>query len=422
MKVHIAKSGRNFETEAGKPFFWLADTAWNTALRGDTADWKRFLETRQRQGFTVMQFVSTPWRGRRDPVHGPLFVESESDVSFPDSAWEKMEEWMSMIVEHGMVPAPIMIWDNNPDEPFFQFREETCIAVGRRMLERWTKYNPIWLLGGDGDYRSQAQIKKWKRLGREIFHDQPDAIVSMHPGGITWVGDIFADEPWYSFVGVQSGHGSARAHLEFLVNGPYSTRWQSIQKPFLNLEPNYEFATSYQDPNLKYDARLVRRATWWSLLGAPTAGLTYGSNPIWIWPTEPHGQAEGHGERWTAGHWTVGLETEGIFSLTVMRQILDRLPWTDFLPANHLLHFQPGWITTEETQKVAATPDLGTILAYIPVGGSLRFLGSLLERKYKVSWISPRTGEESAAEVNTEKGVFHVETPNREDWLLLLRT
>ncbi len=423
-KLTIAESGRHFQTAEGKPFVWVADTGWNAALRGDRPAWERYLRTRREQGFTVIQFVATPWRGCKEPPHGPLFRESDNDVEFDDAAWEKMEEWLQLIVDHDMVPAPVMVWDNNPDEPFFKFRTDTCIAAGRRMLERWKeRFQPVWILGGDGNYRPRHQIRKWKEIGRAVFDGHDDVLATMHPCGVSWVGDIFADEPWYSFVGIQSGHGSDPVSLRFLLNGPYTTRWESIRKPFVNLEPNYEFAQSYQDRSLHYNACHIRRATWWSLLGAPPAGITYGSNPIWIWPLERYEFAEGHG-RWGSGRWTTGLETEGIDHLTVAFELLNGLPWTELLPADHLLASQPGWIEPEHACKAAATPDRSTVVVYTPLPGKIRLLGEVADESYRATWANPRNGQIEACRLSLDSGLCEAETPGDpldHDWLLILR-
>ena len=52
----------------GTPFFWLGDTAWNGVIRGDDANWQRYLELRRAQRFSLIQFVASHWRGDAVPV------------------------------------------------------------------------------------------------------------------------------------------------------------------------------------------------------------------------------------------------------------------------------------------------------------------------------------------------------------------
>ncbi len=61
--IRVSDDGTHLQTVDGEPFFWLADTAWNGVLRSTDDQWTRYLDQRQKQGFNVIQFVSTPWRG-----------------------------------------------------------------------------------------------------------------------------------------------------------------------------------------------------------------------------------------------------------------------------------------------------------------------------------------------------------------------
>ncbi|MEZ4664190.1 MAG: DUF4038 domain-containing protein [Caldilineaceae bacterium] len=48
------------------------------------------------------------------------------------------------------------------------------------------------------------------------------------------------------------------------------------------MEPPYENHVAYQSGQ-PHDAHSVRRAMYWSLLNAPTAGVTYGGHGVWGW-------------------------------------------------------------------------------------------------------------------------------------------
>jgi hypothetical protein len=419
MQLSIAPSGTHFVTSDNRPFFYLADTAWNAALRSDTKDWELYCKTRASQGFTVIQFVASVWRGCKNPRHGRLFEEKNSKVVYNENAWRKMAEWLEIVVANGLVPAPVMIWDNNPDGPVFTFSEETCIAAGRRMVAKWSGYYPLWILAGDGDYRSTEQDRRWKTIGRGIFGDHPDQLATMHPCGASWICDNFRDESWYAFAGIQSGHGSSPYDINFLLNGPYATRWPEIRKPFINLELNYESAKSY-DEDLVFTGYHVRRAVWWSLLGAPPAGVTYGSNTIWIWPTGDHELAEGHGGDWMADNWKTGLDTEGVRTMQVTRTIVETLPWPELRPAPHVIHRQPGWTDPLRYQKAASTPGNRTVVIYLPRASSEVKLSPVqIDESFRARWVNPRTGGDHPAEIDRTKAFAATQPPSYQDWLLV---
>lgn len=60
--IKVTDDGRRFAHADGTPFFWMADTVWNGLLKPNMRDWKRFLNRRREQGFTVVQCVTTQWR------------------------------------------------------------------------------------------------------------------------------------------------------------------------------------------------------------------------------------------------------------------------------------------------------------------------------------------------------------------------
>jgi hypothetical protein len=316
----------------GQPFFWLADTAWNLWCRGTPDEWDTYLAARKRQGFTAIQFVAGWWRGCSQPIHGKTFDVVDGELIFDEKALRSLDLLMQKIRDAGLVASPVMLWTLMNYDPGQVLSEEQCIEVGRRLLERYDADNVVWLLGGDGNYTAPQVEARWKRIGRAVFADQPDAMATLHPCGVTWVGDAFAAEPWYRLATIQSGHGARENNLRFLVSGDYASAWTRLDMPFINLEPNYENARSYGDRK-HLTAYHVRRASHWSLLVAPPAGVTFGINSIWIWASSPNETAERHENAWVGQPWHQELDTPGARSMTVLRAFFESLPWTRLKPA-----------------------------------------------------------------------------------------
>ncbi len=404
----LAPDRRHFVNGDGRAVLWLGDTAWNGVLNATDDQWAEYLALRKSQRFNVIQFVTTQWRGCSSPPIGrPLQVDGDR-ATINEEAFATLDRRIAMIADHGLTPAPIMFWAIGPRDVGQLLREEDLVRIGREMVQRWKAHRPIWLLAGDGMYESVAD--RWRRIGRGIFSDAPNEIASMHPGGRSWVGELFANEPWYSVVGIQSGHGKAAADLEFLLRGPWTRQWHEIAAPFVNLEPNYEGHPAYgtQEP---FEAYHVRRAAYWSLLRVPPAGVTYGNNEIWNW-LQQRGPSENHKNLPDVGPWSDGLRTPGIASMTVMQNIFDRLNWTALRPAQQLLADQPGEDDLNRYIAVA-TSEAGQSLAYLPVGGELSFTNAPTG---DARWIDPRSGDEQVA--TGRAGRFAA--PSDEDWLLAI--
>ncbi len=56
-RIEIHRDGHMLQTEDGRPFFWLGDTAWELIDHTTNEEARYYLHTRARQGFTVIQTV-----------------------------------------------------------------------------------------------------------------------------------------------------------------------------------------------------------------------------------------------------------------------------------------------------------------------------------------------------------------------------
>lgn len=409
------------------PHFFLADTAWNGPLKASESEWDEYLSLRAAQGFTAIQFVPTQWRGCTQPPLGKAYEEIDGSVVRDEAALNAMDSRIQKIVDHGLVPVPVMFWLNNL-EPFHQaeheFMRDTCcnplfsesamVEIGKDMLHRWRKFSPIWLFGGDGDYRGQEFTRLLKRVANEIFENEPNALASIHPGGGFWHNDSFAEEPWFNVAMIQSGH--REGPCPFLTSGPYTSRWRDLEMPFLNTEPYYERMQTDQESNTLG----VRRAAYWSVLGAPVSGIAFGTTSVWAWLRKQDEQAENHSEEWTSGPWLEWMESEGTRSLLVLKQIITSLPWTELRPADHLLANQPGYENGEDFIKAAATEDESLVVVYKPGPGCLSLLLHRDADSLCCVWIDPRTGSEIPAKRENRSDIQQFTPPDDQDWLLVV--
>ncbi len=411
--LQVSEDGTHLVGGDGRPLLWLADTAWNGVIRGDDDNWSEYLATRRRQGFNVIQFVAGSWRGDAvDPYGTPSVATAPPARVFPEF-FKRIDRRVAMINALGLVAAPVILWTLLESDIGQRLEEDDAIRYARYVVARYGAYQVVWLLGGDGNYE-KLDYERWKRIGRGVFDGRTRRLVTLHPCGRSWPNEAMRDERWFDFAGYQSGHGAGEVDMRWHTQGPPATEWANTPvKPVINLEPNYELAHAYGQ-DVEHTAANVRRAAYWSLLVSPTAGLTYGHDAIWNWNARI-GPSEGHGHWHDAAvpSYRVGLETEGIEHISILKAFFDALPWWKLRPAPDRLVDQPGLDDPAAFIAVAQTTDGTHLLAYTPKGRPVRLrdTGAALAR-----WFDPRGGAWRGAECSD--GAYA--PPNGKDWLLVL--
>ena len=115
-RLRISNNGRYLVREDGSPFIWLADTAWTVPARLKWDDVHYYMQTRKKQGFTVLEMIKTleevsgrevPYQiaGRRegDP---PVLVAS-NDKARSVLGWEPSHSGIHEILSDAWK------WENN---------------------------------------------------------------------------------------------------------------------------------------------------------------------------------------------------------------------------------------------------------------------------------------------------------------------
>lgn len=413
--VRVSSDGRYFEHADGTPFFWLVDTPWNGALLSDDAGWQNYLDDRVAKKFSGAQFVMTQWRTAAANAEGQVAYTGFDDIEIHPEFFERLDRRVSEVNAKGLLAVPVLLWvpgdkESNPGN----LPVEPAIRLARYMVARYQAHHVVWFLGGDSAYDGE-HTERWKAIGRGVFGDREHAPVFLHPRGMHWPWAAFEGEEWLSALGYQSGHGDNDETLRWIHSGPVSESWeQGPAKPIVNLEPPYEDHVSYhsREPHSAYN---VRRATYWSLLAAPTAGSTYGAHGIWSWQTEAAVPLN-HDRSGVAKPWQEAIQLPGSTSMRHMAELFESLPWWRLRPAPSLLAAQPGANNPAQFISAALSADGDAAVFYLPVGGSIQIASEALGLS-RAEWFDPRTGERTPA----EGAGGRYQAPGREDWVLVLR-
>lgn len=423
-RLRLSPDQRYLMHDDGTPFFWLGDTAWNGPLLSTADEWKHYITQRKRQTFTAVQWVATQWISAPDgDLNGELAYNGHEHIQVNPAFFQRLDAKIVALNRAGLLSVPVMLWaahwskpQVNARNPGFTLPEDQAIKLARYMVARWSAYHTVWLLPGDGDYRGE-RADRWRRIGRAVFHDAPDTLVSLHPGGMQWCMDEFRDEPWLNIAGYQSGHGDDDAAFRWLNAGPPAQDWHKQRpRPLINLEPPYEGHIAFQSRRL-HDDHSARRGLYWSLLNAPTAGVTYGGHGIWGWD-DGSAPPVGHPRTGTPKPWQEALHLPAAEQLRHLSQLFASLNWWELCPAPEVLAVQPG--DAQPRRFIAASRAGNTLLLYLPENDQVEINASAFLAEVPATWFNPRTGELYPVQYQVDSSIYRLNSPGAGDWLLVI--
>jgi hypothetical protein len=291
-------------------------------------------------------------------------------------------------------------------------------VLARYQVARYGAHHVIWDFVAEADFHADAE--SWRHVGRKVFEGVPRHPVTMHPYGREWVLEEFAGEAWMDLLGYQSAHRDEDDHWRFILEGPPSHDWQlEPARPIINLEPPYEGHLG-QATGARFDDFLVRRASIWSLLSVPPAGVAYGSHGVWSW-SDGSAPPMAHPTTGTPEPWQQALQAPGATQLGKLVELFESLDWWRLRPAPELIAFQPG--RHDVTKTVVASRSEGGEIAVVYIPGPEEVvldLGSLVH-PLRLWWYDPRNAErhEASTGIAAAAGRRHLKPPGQGDWVLV---
>ena len=423
--VRVSRDNYSLEHDDGTPFFWLADTAWNGALLSTPKDWDFYLQTRAAQKFSAVQWVATQWRAApKGDLNGDLAFTGKEKISINPDFFRRLDAQADAVNKAGLLNVPVLLWaiggSSEDKNPGAYLPDDQSILLARYMVARWQANDVAWILGGDGHYFGSAG-EKWRRIGRGVFGDIAHAPVVMHPQGRHWVLTEFKDENWTGLIGYQSGHGDSDEALRWLTGGPLTQDWEKEPRhPFINLEPPYEGHLAYESRQ-PLSADLVRRTLYWSLLNAPTAGVSYGGHGVWGWDdgTKPPTDHAGTG---TPLPWQKALLLPAAQQMTNLVTFFTMIEWNQLRPLPGAVVNNPGNQSPRKYIAAARSVKGDLTVVYVPEERTIEILLASLPPSPEVKWFNPRTGETSAAVAVITDTTAQFPTPSEGDWILWMQS
>jgi hypothetical protein len=434
-KLRVSDDRRSLVTLDGRPFFYLADTAWELFHRADRAQAAAYLTLRAGQRFTVIQAVAlAEVNGPNDPnAHGDLpFIDKDptrpavtpgADPDDPGAYdyWDHVDYVVDEANRLGLYVALLPSWGSwvNNVPP----RERVLTAANARpygefLGKRYGGKGVIWVLGGDRTGQGFEAV--WRALAKGVAvgaagrEDYDAVLMTYHPGGGHTSAAWFHDDPWLDFNMQQTGHGpAARARGWDKVAADYA---RTPVKPVVDGEPLYEdhpigFRAAREN-GFSFDAHVRQRAYWHVFAGA--CGVAYGNHAVW--------QMYAPGRRPINGplfYWTEAVHRPGAAQMRFVRALVESRPVLSRVPDQSVLAD-----ALDGPDRIQAARGDGYLFAYTGSGRPVRaHMGKVAGARVKAHWFNPRNGAVTEIGTFDNTGTRDFTPPFEgfgSDWVLVL--
>ncbi len=418
--VRVGADHRSLLDASGRPFFYLADTAWELFHRLDRDEAEEYLRTRASQRFTVIQAVVLAEYGGLDQPnpygHLPLV---DRDPGRPVEAYFEHVDFVVRRAEAlGLVVGMLPTWGDKWNKKWGQgpeiFTPENADRFGEFLGKRYRDRPIIWILGGDRPVESDRHRRVIRAMADGLARgDEGRHLMTFHPNGGATSAQFFPDDSWLDFQMLQSGHDRDTPNHDRIA-ADYARK---PTRPCLDGEPGYEdHPAGFRASNGYLDAYDARKAAYWALF-AGACGHTYGCHDIWqfLGPTRPAITA-------ARTPWREAMRLPGADQMRHVRALIESRPFPARVPDQSLVKSDPG----RGTDHVRATRADDGSYAFVYSASGRPFtvdLDRLSGARLRAAWYDPRMGTSAPIAEIDRAGPreFRPPTSGRgQDWILVL--
>lgn len=406
----------------GKPFFYLADTAWELFHRLSLEEARLYLDNRKELGFTVVQAVLL---GEADGITVPNANGDcpliDGDVTRLNEAYFEhcdriMEEANRRGIVMGVLPSWGRYWVNRKGQKRYIDRSN-AEEYGRLLGERFRDRELIWILGGDCMPLDEDEWETPVLLARGLKEgDGGRHLITFHPVGPGQSSAFYHQQEWLDFNMNQSSHGTHDHDNGLFIRADYAL---TPVKPTLDGEPRYEqmqvgFYNSVQQVFDRFDDFDVRQAAYFAVFSG-ACGHTYGNNNIW--------------QMWEAGRepligadipWKEALHHPGARQMGYLRGLMEKNDFSNLRPAPELILDGPD--RGGEKILALASEAGDRVLVYSPYGREFTLDNRLRRGVWQDAWFDPRYNVSSFLHRGTNRAMQTYTPPTEgrgRDWVLV---
>lgn len=425
-QLRVSSNRRFLETSDGKPFFWLADTAWELFHRLNREEAEKYLKNRADKGFTVIQaVVLAELDGLHDPnPYGEIPLENDDPTRPREAYFQHVDFIIRKAEELGLYIGLLPTWGDKVFKDRWGAGPEIFTTENAKAYGKWigTRYknqkNIIWILGGDRNPRDENDVAIWRKMAEGIaegvggydralmtFHPQPNA---MEDGGSSkW----FHQDKWLDFNMFQTGHCRENNVWERIA----VVYDRKPTKPVIDGETLYEdhpvcFNANDLGTSSAYD---VRKHAYFDVF-AGAFGHTYGCHDIWQMYAPNRQPVNG-----PHFPWYVAIDLPGAGQMKFLRRLIESRPMADRVPDQSILDDARG-----SSDHIQATRGKDYIFVYSAQGKPFSVsTSSISGSEFNYYWYSPKNGDVRSSGKIAKRETLEFTPPSSgygHDWVLIL--
>lgn len=417
-RLTVSSNGRYLVTSDGRPFFYLADTAWELAYRLDREEVEHYLRNRADKQFNVIQMVALDEYGFDLPNrYGDTALHNNDPLSPNERYFDYLDWIVSLANSLGLTVALLPTWGDKWNKAWGKgpeiFTQSNAYAYGKWIGARFRHHDLIWVLGGDRNIDEPEHVLLMRAMAAGLTEgDGGTHLRTYHPSGGHSSADWLHDESWLDFNMRQTGH-----HRDYDSYSRLSSDYsRQPVKPCLDGEPGYEDIPASFKPELGYlDECEVRRYAY-SAVFAGACGHTYGCHAIWQF-YDPTRSEPIQGARTP---WLTALDFPGANQMRYLRSLIESRPYLTRIPDQSVLE------SVSDTGLVYATRDLNRryIMVYTSEGHPFGLhLPESWNTGAKAYWCDPRTGGVQSFHAHAAQRARPFVPPSSghgQDWVLVI--